>query len=142
MWKKQEMVSGTTHKKPAPRDRPWDDRQNPSELKPILVSLLVLLSTTVVVLGQETLLMDEFDDPEVSQQLWEPTPYTPPGFPLARERGTGTITFREGYAFLNTTDQTNDDEITIAALSSTYLAYKFTSMETRLRCSDDNHTWL
>jgi hypothetical protein len=111
----------------------WDDGMNS-----ILVCALVLLSAPVVVSGQETLLMDGFDDPEASRQLWEPTPYTPPGFPLAREKGTGTITFRDGFAFLNTTDQTKADGLAIAALSSTYQAYKYTSLETRLRCSDDN----
>ena len=110
----------------------WGD-----EMKPIIVCVLVLLSAPVVVSGQETLLMDEFDDPEVSRQLWEPSPYVE-GFPLQRESGTGTITFRDGYAYLNSTDQTKADKNTIAALSSLHLAYKYTSMETRLRCSDDN----
>ena len=106
-------------------------------MKTVYVCVWVLLSVPMV-LGQETVLMDEFDDLEASQQLWGPSPYYT-GFPLGRASGTGTITFRDGCAFLNITDQTKGDEgVSLAALSSTHMAYKYTSLETRLRYINDN----
>jgi hypothetical protein len=80
-----------------------------------------------------TILLDDFDDPEI-YNLWE-----------KGESGTGTIAFRDGFAFLNTTDQTKADNTadgegnTRAKLwHKNSNPYRYAGVEIRLRCSDDN----
>jgi hypothetical protein len=93
----------------------------------LLVALSVLVFGVGSVSGEETLLRDDFDDPEISKAWSNPA-------------GTGTVTFRDGFAFLNTTDKSKAEQATAhrAALSTQGLRYRYTSLETRLRCSDDN----
>ena len=76
---------------------------------------------------EELLLRDDFDDPEI-YNLWDKI-----------EAGTGTITFRDGFAFLNTTNQTRADEGTAVGLwHQNRNFYRYAGVEIRLRCSDDN----
>ena len=78
-----------------------------------------------------TILRDDFDDPEF-YSLWE-----------KGEAGTGTVTFRDGYAFLNTTNRTGGEEDADAKTGVTLWhknrhPYRYAGVEIRLRCSDDN----
>jgi len=96
--------------------------------KPVFV-LMVGLFLPLFVFGEETILRDNFDDPELSLNLW-----------LLTEDDGGSITFRDGYAFLNITNQTQAGKATDIGIRATpgNLPFRHVIIETRLRCSDDN----
>jgi hypothetical protein len=78
--------------------------------------------------GEETLLRDDFGNPDASRDIW-----------LMSEDGTGTVTFRDGYNFINMTDQTKAGEFTDVNIHTPgNTPYRYAGMEIRLRCSDDN----
>jgi len=97
-------------------------------MKRQLLVLLVILSTPFLVFSEETLFRDDFDDPKV-YNLW-----------VNWEGGTGTVTFRDGYAFLNITEKTKAGDETDVVMSAPpgNLPHRYAGVEVRLRCSDDN----
>jgi hypothetical protein len=99
------------------------------EVKKPLFVLMVGLFLPLYVFGEGTILWDDFDDPELSANLW-----------LLTEDEGGSVTFRDGYAFLNVTNQTQAGKATDIAIRASpgNLPFRYAGVETRLRCSDDN----
>jgi hypothetical protein len=90
------------------------------------VMLAIMVSSLDACLGG-TVLRDDFDDREFSDTLW-----------FKDVDGTGNVSFLDGYAFLNISNETEAGELADSGILTHGLPYRYAIFEARLRCSDDN----